>query len=56
MSGTRVYIGHPGPGVKVTASSLRGYAPVGLPIGAVDSDPHTAWSPSAHDESVAVLP
>ncbi|EAP99242.1 hypothetical protein JNB_03700 [Janibacter sp. HTCC2649] len=42
------------PGVRVTASSLRGYAPVGLPVGVIDSDPHTAWSPSSSDESPSI--
>ncbi|WP_353953651.1 alpha-(1-_3)-arabinofuranosyltransferase family protein [Knoellia sp. S7-12] len=39
------------PGVEVTASSLRGYAPAALPVAAVDSDDRTAWSPSPSDET-----
>lgn len=39
------------PGVDVTASSLRGYAPSALPVGVVDGDDRTAWSPSSSDES-----
>ena len=42
------------PGVEVTASSLRGYAPAGLPVSVVDSDPRTAWSPSPDDETPSV--
>jgi arabinofuranan 3-O-arabinosyltransferase len=42
------------PGVRVSASSQRGYAPAGLPAGIVDSDKRTAWSPSVGDESPSV--
>lgn len=42
------------PGVHVTASSQRGYAPAGLVSGVVDSDKRTAWSPSPADESPSV--
>ena len=42
------------PGVEVTASSLRGYAPAGLAVGVVDEDPRTAWSPSPDDTSPSV--
>lgn len=39
------------PGVEVTATSVRGRAPAGLPIGVVDGDDRTAWSPSVGDET-----
>ncbi|MFC7488915.1 alpha-(1-_3)-arabinofuranosyltransferase domain-containing protein [Knoellia sp. CPCC 206453] len=42
------------PGVTVAASSQRGYAAAGLPMGIVDSDKRTAWSPSPSDESPSV--
>lgn len=42
------------PGVDVTTSSLRGYAPASLPESVVDTDPRTAWSPSPDDESPTV--
>ncbi|WP_404382447.1 alpha-(1-_3)-arabinofuranosyltransferase [Knoellia locipacati] len=39
------------PGVTVSASSLRSYAPASLPAAVVDGDHRTAWSPSGDDES-----
>ncbi|MEO6019236.1 MAG: alpha-(1-_3)-arabinofuranosyltransferase family protein [Knoellia sp.] len=42
------------PGVEVSASSQRGYAPAALPGSVVDSDKRTAWSPSPVDESPSV--
>lgn len=42
------------PGVSVSTTSQRGYAPASLPSGIVDSDRRTAWSPSPSDESPSV--
>ena len=42
------------PGVTVSATSQRGYAPTSLPSRIVDSDRRTAWSPSPSDESPSV--
>ncbi|KRE41314.1 alpha-(1-_3)-arabinofuranosyltransferase domain-containing protein [Knoellia sp. Soil729] len=42
------------PGVEVTTSSLRGYAPSALPQSIIDSDPRTAWSPAPDDSSPSV--
>ena len=39
------------PGVTVSASSLRSYAPSSLPVSVVDGDPRTAWSPAGDDET-----
>ena len=42
------------PGVEVTASSVRGYAPAGRPEAVADTDPRTAWSPSSDDSNPSV--